>query len=117
MTNLKKLGTTVKQIMKKNKWTQTPNVTLLESAKKMLSATEKWRRNHPTIEIAEEIGESVFFLLCTCVKLDPNIDLDKLFDRVCESKESFSFDGVPDDLVWTFILYETEPHIDYRKPH
>lgn len=115
MPNLKKFEAAVRKIMEENKWFQTPNVTLLESAKKVLSATDKWRRNHPTEEVVEEILESMFFLLSTCVRLDPNVDLDELFGRVCKCKESFSFDGVPDDIVWSFILFETEPHIDYHR--
>lgn len=117
MPSLKRFETTVRNIMKKNKWSQTPNVTLLESAKKVLSATDKWRRNHPTEEVIEEILESVFFLLSACAELDHHIDLDKLFTQVCEAKGNFSFEGLPDDLVWSFILFETEPHIDYHKPH
>jgi len=117
LPNLKRCEDTVRRIMEKNKWSQTPNVTLLESAKKILKATDKWRRNHSTEEVMEEILESVFFLLSTCAKLDSDIDIDKLFDRVCKSKENFSFDGIPDDLVWSFILFETEPHVDYRTPH
>jgi len=106
----------IKSIVEKNNWTQTPNVTLLEAIRKILAATDKWRRKHSSKEVAEDILESVFFLLSTCVKLDHNMDLDKLFNRVCESKENFSFEA-PDDLVWSFLLFETEPHIDYRKPH
>lgn len=117
MPNLKRCEDTVRRIMKKNKWSHTPNVTLLESAKKVLSATDKWRRNHPTDEVVEEILQSVFFLLSTCAKLDSNVDLDEVFKKVCESKETFSFNGTPEDLVWSFILFATEPHIDYRKPH
>ena len=116
MPSLKKCEDTVRRIMKKNKWSQTPNVTLLESAKKVLNATDKWRREYPTEDVVVEILEGVFFLLSTCAKLDPNMDLDKIFARVCESKESFSFEGVPADLVWSFILYATEPHVNYRGP-
>jgi len=114
MPSLKQYANMIAGIARNNKWSKTPNVTLLESAKHVLNATDKWRRNHPTEAVVEEIVESIFFLLATCVKLDHNIDLDKLFNQVCKAKEGFAFEGVPDDLVWSFILYETEPHVDYR---
>ena len=115
MPNLKKCEDTVRRIMKKNKWSQTPNVTLLESVKRILNATDKWRRNRPTTAVVEDILESVFFLLSTCVNLDHNVDLDELFMSICARKENFSFKDVPDDLVWSFLIFETEPHIDYTK--
>jgi len=117
MPSLKQYENTIARIARKNKWSKTANVTLLESAKRILNATDKWRRNHPAEEVAHEILESIFFLLATCVKLDHDLDLDKLFSEVCRSKESFSFEGVPDDLVWSFIIYETEPHTDYSEGH
>jgi len=115
LPNLKKCEDTVRRIMKKNKWSQTPNVTLLESVKRILNATDKWRRNRPTTAVVEDILESVFFLLSTCVNLDHNVDLDELFMSICARKENFSFKDVPDDLVWSFLIFETEPHIDYTK--
>lgn len=115
MPNLKGYVTAIRRIGEQNHWSKTPNVTLLESAKKIIVATDKWRRKHPTEEVVQEILESVFFLLATCAKLNSNIDLDKLFREVCRSKENFSFQGAPDDIVWSFILFETEPHVDYSQ--
>jgi len=115
LPSLKEYVTIVRKISEQNHWSKTPNVTLLESAKKIINATDKWRRNHPTEEVVKEILESIFFLLATCVRLDSNVDLDQLLREVCRSKESFSFQGVPDDLVWSFILFETEPHVDYSQ--
>jgi len=116
LPDLKRCEDTVRRIMKKNKWSQTPNVTLLESLKKILAATDKWRRNRPTGTIVEDILESIFFLLAACAQLDHNVDLDSLFMFICKCKEDFSFKG-PDDLVWSFLAFQTEPHIDYHKPH
>jgi len=115
MPSLTRFEVLVRKIVKKNKWTQTPNVTLLESLKKILSATDKWRRKHPNREVVEDILESVFFLLSTCSNLDHDVNLDSLLLSICEGKENFSFKDVPADLVWTFVIYETVPHIDYTK--
>jgi len=115
MPSLKKFEAAIKEIMEKNKWSQTPNVTLLEAARNIIKATDKWRRCHPNEEVIQEILESIFFLVSTCVKLGNNVDLDKLFEQICKSKETFAFEGVPDDLVWSFILFATEPHFAYRK--
>lgn len=115
MPSLKEYETMVRRIAEKNKWSKTANVTLLESVKKIINVTDKWRRKHPSKEVVQEILESVFFLLATCTQLNHNLDLDETFTQLCKSKESFRFDGVPDDLVWSFILFETEPHVDYSQ--
>jgi len=115
MPSMNKFEFLIKRIVKKNKWSQTPNVTLLESVKKILKATDKWRRKYPNREVVEDILESVFFLLSTCASLDHNVNLDSLLLSICEGKENFSFKDMPDDLVWTFLIYETVPHIDYTK--
>jgi len=97
------------------KWVQTPNVTLLEAVRKILGATDKWRRNHPADEVVEDVLGSIFFLLVTCTKLEHDVNLDEEFSKVCDSMESFSFKDVPKDLVWSFIMYSAEPHVDYSQ--
>lgn len=107
----------IKAISRKNKWSKTPNVTLLEAARKIIEATDKWRRCYPSKEVVESIVESMFYLLATCHVLDGDgIDLDKTFTQVCREKKNFGFKGVPDDVIWSFIIYSSEPHVPYRMP-
>jgi len=113
LSGLKEYEARIKRIVEKNEWSQTPNVTLLESARKVLNSTDRWRRDHPKQEVVREILEAVFFLLATSAKLNHNIDLDEMFTEVCKSKDRHIFSGVPNDLVWSFILYSTEPHHDF----
>ena len=107
----------VQKIMEKNNWAKTPNVTLLEAARKIIDATDKWRRCHKTEEVAKSIMESVFFLLATCAKLEENsLDLDAMLTEICKEKKNYSFSEVPDDLIWSFIIYASEPHVPYQMP-
>jgi len=115
LPSLKDYEVKIRKIAQKNGWTQTPNVTLLEALRKILGATDKWRRKHPAKEVIEDLCGSIFFLLATCTKLDHNTDLDEDFQNVCRSLRSFSFKGVPNDLVWSFIMYSTEPHVNYSQ--
>jgi len=107
----------VQKIMEKNNWSKTPNVILLEAARKIIDATDKWRRCHKTEEVTKSIMESVFFLLATCTKLEKNSsDLDAMLTEICKEKKNYSFSEVPDDLIWSFIIYASEPHMPYRFP-
>jgi len=104
----------VQKIMEKNNWSKTPNVTLLEATKKIIEATDKWRRCHTSKEVTKSIIESVFFLLATCTKLEENSsDLDAMLTEICKEKKNYTFSEVPDDLIWSFIIYASEPHIPY----
>jgi len=107
----------VQKIMEKNNWSKTPNVILLEAARKIIDATDKWRRCHKTEEVTKSIMESVFFLLATCTKLEKNSsDLDAMLTEICKEKKNYTFSEVPDDLIWSFIIYASEPHFPYRVP-
>jgi len=117
MPSLEDYKARVQQIIKKNKWSKTPNVTLLEAAKKIIDATDKWRRCHKTEEVTKSIMESVFFLLATCAKLEENSsDLDAMLTEICKEKKNYSVSEVPDDIIWSFIIYASEPHVPYRTP-
>lgn len=115
LPSLRDYETEIRNIVEKNNWTQTPNVTLLEAIRKILGATDKWRRKHSSEEVVEDILGSIFFLLATCTKLDHNLDLDEQLQEVYKSAESLSFKDVPKDLVWSFIMFSTEPHVDYSQ--
>ena len=117
MPSLEDYKARLQKIIEKNKWSKTPNVTLLEAAKKIIDATDKWRRCHTSKEVTKSIIESVFFLLATCAKLEENsFDLDKILTKICKEKKNYSFSEVPDDLIWSFIIYASEPHMPYRFP-
>lgn len=96
-------------------WSKTPNVTLLEALKKIVEATDKWRSCRPGVEVTRSIMESMFFLLTTCNQVG-NVDLDKMLMEICEEKRAYDFKEVPDDLVWSFIIFQSEPHVSYRSP-
>jgi len=116
--NLQQYMDKIKAIARKNKWSKTPNVTLLEAARKIIEATDKWRRCYPSREVVESIMESMFYLLATCQKIEgDDVNLDELFTQICkEKKNNFGFKEVPDDVIWSFIIYSSEPHVPYRMP-
>jgi hypothetical protein len=39
-----------------------------------------------------------------------------MLTKICEEKKNYRFLEAPDDLIWSFIIYTSEPHIPYRKP-
>lgn len=94
---------------------KTPNVTLLQAAKKIIEAADKWRSCRPESDVARSIMESVFFLLAACNQIG-NFNLDKMLKEICEEKKACDFNELPDDLVWSFIIYESKPHTPYRSP-
>jgi len=116
MTSLEGHKHRVKDIMKVNGWQKTPNVTLLEAVKKIIEATDKWRSCYPPVEVTKSITESVFFLLATCNEIG-DFDLDKILEETCEAYKSYDFKDVPDDIIWSFITYQSEPHTPYRSPN
>jgi len=117
MSSLEGFKARINNIIRANKWCKTPNVTLLEASKKIIEAIDKWRRCRPSNEVTKSIIESVFFLLATCSNLEENSsDLDKTLRQICKEKKNYDFKEVPDDLIWSFIIYESEPHFPYRKP-
>lgn len=110
MMSLEEYKSWIQKIVDENSWSKTPNVTFLEALRRIIEATDGWRRNAEAKTVVEKCLEAVFYLLATCVKLDPGLDLDSLLTRICETKKDYTFTDLPDDLVWSFIIYSTEPH-------
>jgi len=106
----------IRKIIKANSWKKTPNVTLLESIKKIIEATDKWRRMYPNEVIVRNIVESIFYLIATTELLDgQDFNLDQIMSSIIGEKKYYDFTDKPDDIVWSFIAYESKPHIPYRR--